>query len=383
MKTDKSLWISDVHMSNSLPQAIPVERNETDRIQDQMALWAHVREVAEIEQVKRIHIVGDLTDKGRPDAVTLALTCRALKQLSEVAPVYIMGGNHDALSVNGERYTTEFLRELQVPRIHFVMEPKDFETEKWIRFWPVHYMPLDETREAIEAIRLRMAKDRRPCEVLLLHQSILGCSHEGWKCDMGLTPEEARQSFDFTLSGHFHTAQYFGDDKRGLYFGSPLHFRFDDAKRGAGFWIITFQKRAGLITNGLTWNPVFIKSKTPRFREVLWPQKCREAKKGDYLRISVNATHAEYVQLKPAAEAYRDAMIAKGVRAQVHFSPVYHHTKRLENAKGNGGKVSIGAVIDEYVKALDVDTNGLESKRLREIGRQAIEAQASRTKGER
>lgn len=378
MKTDKAIWISDIHLSNSLPMALPVGNNETDRLQDQMALFEQVRETAEIEQVSRIHILGDLVDRSRVDAVTLAAMCRGIKRLSEVAPVYIMGGNHDALSVQGERFTVELFKELQVPNVHYVTAPRDIPSPKWIRFWPVEYAPLEKTREILAEIRNRMKTDRRPCEVLLLHNSVLGCRHEGWKCDIGLTPEEAREGFDFTLSGHFHTTQTFGEDARGMYLGGALHFRFDDAGRKAGFWLITFRKRAGLTTNGLSWDPVFVPSRTPRFREVLWPEKCKKASAGDYVRINVHATHAEYTALKSKVDSYCQKLIGKGIRASIHHTPIYHHTKRL---KSKGKKVSIMNVIDEYISAVDVNTEGLDAQKLREIGAKAIEAQTSKTKG--
>jgi DNA repair exonuclease SbcCD nuclease subunit len=360
-----ALMISDIHMSNKLPESVMMDNDVTDRLRDQMKLWRQVKRSAEELKIDSIHALGDIFDQSRVDAVTLAATCAAVRSLSEVAHVYIQGGNHDAVSIHGGPFTVEFFGALKLERIHYVNGPGKVPTPDWLRFWPVPYGSVNRTRKRLELYRQQIKRGRRACEVLLLHHSILGCTHEGWQCDVGLTPEEAREGFDYTLSGHFHTTQFFGADGRGLYLGSPLHFRFDDAERKAGWWHISFFKDR-------EWQPKFISSRLPRFRQVTWPEKLQKFRSGDYLRINLVATHAEYALLKPKAQAYCNEMIQAGVRAQLHHTPLYHHAKRLKPSKK--GKASMLHVVDQYVDAIDVDTNGLQAKRLRDMGKQAIEA---------
>jgi DNA repair exonuclease SbcCD nuclease subunit len=366
MKKHKALFISDIHMSNHLPLAVPSDNGSTDRLNDQLKLWDQVTETAREEKVSKVIIPGDLFDKSRVDAVTLAETCRALTKLSRVVPIYIMSGNHDAMSVQGGRTTVEVFGALPTGRVHYVTEPDQIPTPTWLRFWPVPYAPLDETRDTLGRYRLLLEGNRKPCEVLLLHQSILGCSHEGWKCDIGLSQKEARDGWDYTISGHFHSPQCFGKDKRGLYLGSPLHFRFDDAKRSAGYWIISFREDG-------SWRKKFVPSKLPRFHEVLWPEKAKDAVAGDYLKVTVAATYAEYAKLKPAVRQYVAVCMGFGIRAREKHRPIYQHTQRLKGAEKKGA-LSIMGVVDEYVKALDVNTNGLDAKLLRQMGRKAIES---------
>lgn len=362
-----ALMISDIHMSNKLPEAVMTDNDVTDRLRDQMRLWKQVKRSAVELEVDSVNVLGDVFDQSRVDAVTLAATCAAVRSLSQAAPVYIQGGNHDAVSIHGGPFTVEFFGALKLDRIHYVSGPGQVPTPDWLRFWPVPYGSVNRTRKLLAEYRKQMKRDRRACEVVLLHHSILGCTHEGWKCDSGLTPEEAREGFDYSLSGHFHTTQFFGEDRRGLYLGSPLHFRFDDAERKAGWWKISFFKDR-------PWETKFISSRLPRFRQVTWPEKAAKYRAGDYLRISVVATHAEYALLKPKAQAYCNELIAAGVRASLHHKPLYHHAKRLKGAKKKGAKQSILHVVDQYVEAIGVDTSGLESKRLQRMGKQAIEA---------
>lgn len=74
MKTYTVIAISDVHMSNRLPFAQPTTNGMTDRLEDQIRLWAHVAKTATDTEAKAILVLGDLFDKALVDPVTLHAT---------------------------------------------------------------------------------------------------------------------------------------------------------------------------------------------------------------------------------------------------------------------------------------------------------------------
>lgn len=361
----RGLFIADIHMNNRLPFAKPTENGRTDRLDDQLRLWKQVGNVALKQDVDRVFILGDLFDQSRVDAITLTESSGAIEQVSRKKPVSIMAGNHDAVSTKGGRFTVEAFGALNLGRISYL----EYRPEGWdfggpVKFWPVPYATIPETQQQLQAIRERIA-GQRGHNVALLHNSILGCGHEGWICDDGLTPEEATEGFTYTIAGHFHTTQEFADGK-GMYCGSPLHFRFDDRHRQAGFWVIDFDSDGSVERR-------FFQTNLPSFHVTSWPELVipDSIKEGDYLKIEVDVTHAEWTAIKPKVTEYAESWIEQGMRVQVKHKPLYHHTERI--SKGKLTKMSLPEMTSHYVDAVEVDTSGLDKAKLKELGRRAIE----------
>lgn len=364
--TFRGLYISDIHCSNRLPLAKPTANGLTDRLEDQMRLLKNVAIDAGKYDVDAVFILGDIFDQSRVDGVTLTETASGVRDISKVKPTYILPGNHDAVSVKGGRFTVEAFGAFDVGVIQYLTDREKGWSPgpSWLRFWPVEYAPIPDTQVKLNEIRERIARGRRKHEVALLHNSILGCGHEGWICDDGLTPEEACDGFSFTIAGHFHTPQDFGDGN-GMYCGSPLHFRFDDRDRKAGYWIIDFEEDGSVSRR-------FINSHMPRFHLAKWPEMPRRVAAFDYVRFEVEATHAEWTSLKPKVEAIVKEFCDKGARADYKHKPLYHHVKRIKKGELTS-KLSPADLVDGYVDELAVDTSGLDKRKLKELGRRALE----------
>jgi len=371
MKTFRGTMISDIHMSNRLMGARPGPNGVTDRLQDQIGLWKRVQESAREHGSKDIFILGDLFDKSLVDAITLTATVRALAEASDITH-WILPGNHDAVNTRGGRFTVEAFGEMGNDRIRYMKtgERYGFGAGDWCGFWPLEYGDQDRSREALEEIKFKAKSKKEPWgqENLLLHHSIVGCKFADWVCDDGLEAAEVCDGFDWVYSGHFHDTQEFGH--RGMYLGAPMHHRFEDAGRPAGFWNMTWDSKGGCLKD-------FMDGACPRFHETegILEDVPTGANLGDYIRLNVTATTAGWEDVKADVRARVEAWNKAGYRASFKHKPVYHHSRRISatEAKKTGG-MSVEAMMSAYVESPDVDTTGLDLARLRRIGREALEA---------
>jgi DNA repair exonuclease SbcCD nuclease subunit len=363
----RSLHISDIHMSNSLPHAKQTDaRGITDRLADQLDLWKRVFAAATRARCESIFIQGDLFDHSRTDAITLTETFRMIG--SAPVPVFIVPGNHDGVNTRGERFTVEALSEL--PRCSYMETGWAYRPRPWLTFWPMEFSPLQRTREALKAMKLQSGE----VNVLLMHNSIVGCTHSGWTCEdgMGLMAAELTDRFDHVLSGHFHDEQRFGSKQNGRYLGAPMHHRFDDVGRPAGFWVMEFRSTGER-------KEVFVDGGAPRFHTVRYTKEARgelNARRGDYVRVIVRCTHAKLIKKQIAATRYVDTLLAQGLRASWVHEPVYHHVSRLA-VKSDDGTTEVltpRKMVSGYVEAVEVDTTGLDRKALRHLGREIFTA---------
>lgn len=358
--------------------ARPGPNGVTDRLQDQIGLWKRVHQSAREHGSKDIFILGDLFDKSLVDAITLTATVRALAEASDLTH-WILPGNHDAVNTRGGRFTVEAFGEMGNERIRYLKtgERYGFGKDGWCGFWPLEYGDQDRSRAALEGIRAEVMKREgdpsgsgRSRENLLLHHSIVGCKFADWVCDDGLEAEEVCAGFDWVYSGHFHDTQTFGVKKRGMYLGAPMHHRFEDAGRPAGFWNMIWDGHGGC-------EKEFVDGGCPRFFEMDGfpsPLPAR-ALKGDYLRFNVEATSAAWEELKCDVRNVVEELNKAGYRASFKHKPVYHHARRVVATEGKKtGGMTVEAMMAAYVESPDVDTSGLDLMRLRRIGREALEA---------
>lgn len=368
--THRVIFVSDVHMSNSLPRAQAVEpRGVTDRLRDQTLMWERIREDAQEFGADEIAVLGDLFDKARPDPITLTATVSVISSIAgDVCPVSILGGNHDAVNTRGERFLVECFGEMGNDRIRYLRSGEPVCSKPWLSFWPVEYCPPETAREWLKKIRKRM-KGRGHVNVALLHHSIIGCRHGGWTCDDGLEADEVCEGFDWVFSGHFHDPQKFGPDGRGLYLGAPLHLRGDDAGRRAGYWAVKFKEDGRAVRK-------MIDGGCPRFHEFPWTDSVavdfpEPAKKGDYVRLVVEATTAEWKARQPLVKERVDALKKAGFRASFRLKPVYHHSVRLERAESPDAYTPEKSV-EAYVGRPDVAKSGLDPERLKRVGLEVL-----------
>ncbi len=382
LKSESYLFISDIHMSNRLSHARPVERGVTDRLQDQLGLLRRVGEAAEAQDVKAIIIAGDLFDKSLVDAITLTETTRALNAISQKRRVYILPGNHDAINTSGGRFTVEAFGAMGNDNIVYLKTGERVSIGgEWLGFWPMEYCSQERATELIaemqEKVRALPNRKKRT-EVLIMHQSVMGCEFAGdWKCDDGLDPDFVCRDFNFVISGHFHKHQTFGPLDQGMYLGSPLHLYFDDAGRKAGFWVVTY-------TSDGQCERKFIPGGCPRFHEYDWPSDGpKSVKVGDYLRYNVEATASDWETMKPEVKAEVERMREGGIHANFKYKPLYHHLRRVSGVGVADPTMKPEAMAEAYVNAPTVDKGSLDKARLSRIARQALEAARAKMKGEK
>lgn len=362
---------ADLHMSNTLPHSRPAtDDGITDRLLDQQKLWTEIHASAEEHEVDATFVLGDLFDSSLVDPATLIVTSEALK--ATPVPMYILPGNHEA---NGELFISGAFAHLGADKIIYLggADPKGYQISDWLRFWPMDYSTPERLMKRITDAMDYMAFGRKPAEVALLHHSIVGCSHFGWTCDDGVLADDVCEPFDWVFTGHFHEHQAFGPEEKGMYLGAPMHHRFDDVGRSAGWWIMDWKHRSGKVSL----DAKFIPSSAPRFHAVKWSGKSSlkgvKAKPGDYVRLIVEATHAEWTKLKPGVSAAVGRLREAGVRASWKHKPEYHHGRRLKGKATRVGSVDFIDAIDAYLGAPDVDTSGLSLKKLRRLGRELLE----------
>lgn len=363
MRSFKVLASADLHMTNRLPYARPSADGRTDRFDEQLLVLRQMREEAKRQRVDWVLLLGDIFDKSLVDAVTLTHTVEEIVQFH--CPVGILPGNHDANSLKGGRFTVEAFGAMKRDGLRFLHseEPLDFD---WLKFWPVAFMPVDPTRAALNRIRDRLNRDET--NVLLFHNSIIGCTHIGWKCDDGLRPAEVCARFDYVLAGHFHTHQLFGKRKQGMYLSAPMHHHFGDVGREAGFWIFTFHE------NGRR-DELYIKSDAPRFYIYSDLAAKVTGVPGDFVRYILRCTHPEWEALAPQARAVCAALEHKGIRADFKHNPIYHHESRLSSATVERAKaLSLEEAVAQYVDMPGVVLGKLDKERLKEIGREGLSA---------
>lgn len=366
----KALVSSDLHLSNKLPHARPSANGRTDRFDDQLALLEQMSQIAEERKVDIALLLGDIFDQSLVDAVTLTHSVAGVVKFP--CPVYILPGNHDAVNIRGGRFTVEAFGAMGRDHIHYIGAPEPLAFGNVV-FWPCAYAPAADTKATLAAMRARL--DKSKTNVLLFHNSVLGCKHIGWTCDDGLEPEEVCEGFDWVLSGHFHDTQRFGPDGIGMYMGAPMHHHFGDVGRPAGFWVFNFNDKI----KGKR-SEEWIESNAPKFHTFDRLDAKVSVNTGDYVRFKVSATSADWAAVLPQAKALVSALSMKGIRADFKHDPIYHHEARMRmpSAKAGKAKMTLDRAIADYVGMDGVVVGGLDPERLKAIGREALAAVRSR-----
>jgi hypothetical protein len=319
------LAISDIHMSNKLPYALPTTNGLTDRLEDQIKLWEHVKATCVAHpEVKAVYVLGDLFDKALVDPVTLTVTVACIVALP--VPVYILPGNHDSNSVRGGRFIVEAFGAMDKPHVHSLVTGVPVRPTSWLTLWPMAFAPVEPSMEALAAIRAKMGDG---LNVLLAHHSIMGCKHMNWTCDDGMDPGELCEGFHAVFTGHFHDHQRFGPELQGMYLGAPMHHKYDDAGRGAQYWLVKFIEdapapRVKPIDPGL-----------PRFHLIDAPDGAvpEDAKPGDFVRWRVRATADDWARLAGPLMELVAAANAAGFRADYRYKPIPTTAVRLAGSE--------------------------------------------------
>lgn len=333
----KSLFISDIHMSNKLPYALPTKDGMTDRLEEQVKLWDHVYATLEAdENIASVFILGDLFDKPNVDPVTMTTTVQCISKIAKKRNVYILAGNHDSNSVKGGRFATEAFGAFKTKTHIFTMKTGEpMVVAPGVTFWAMDYGSLDKAKANLESMRKQIKAIHGTAKpnghILLMHHSVNGCEHGGWTCDDGLDADEVVQGFDTVLTGHFHDSQNFGPDLQGMYLGAPMHHRFDDVGRGAQYWVISFRSGGDHIYEphdpGLAKFYILDDYKMDIPREA-------DASRRDFIRWRIRATRDAWDKKYRAIVALKATKAQElGFRADYILSPIRSTIERLSGDK--------------------------------------------------
>lgn len=362
-RSDKVLVTADWQLCNRLPHSRPVDNGETDRFQDQKEVVKEIVAIAGREQVNRVLILGDLFERRLLDAITLKFCVDALTKLSMVAPVYIMPGNHDAHSMQGRRFTPEFLDSLGGAAIRYLGEGS-FSQTKWARFAALPWCPTDGAMEKIRALRQYIEQNPGDGkQVLLLHHPIVGCrTSENYVCPEqdGLDPDEVCEGWDMVIAGHFHDYQEFGGC--GFYVGAPMQHDFRDANREEqrGVRVLEFSDSGVKRRFHPISSPMFY---TRKWSELRGTKSVLHLSDGDFLRVGIECQAADWPRLYATAKDLFHESEQAGSRIFIHHIPIVEVNQRLAVEEGR----STTKTLEDYVELND--PGPLDRTRLLEIGK--------------
>jgi DNA repair exonuclease SbcCD nuclease subunit len=369
MSVDQRTFIitGDVHMSNRLPYAQPSENGRTDRLDDQLRFWRQVEVKAAKYDAHGVIITGDLFDKATLDPVTLTETVLALERLAGIVPTWVLPGNHDAATTRGGRYNVEALAAIE--GVTVLRDGDVIGVDPWLRLYACPYASIQQNMESVKKMRAEL--DKRTHNVLLFHNSVVGCKHLAWLCDDGVEADELCEGWDEVISGHFHTKQRFG--RCGRYLGAPMQHHFGDVDERRGFFAVSFQR-------GADTKYTFIPTRLPQFHKISGyrVEDVPPVDEGDYVRLVIECTTADWKMIEPEALHTVEALKAMGVRAHYRHKPVYHHHER-DLTSDDMDSLSMEEMTSKYVKSADVVLGELDPGILLELGRQFLaEARASK-----
>jgi DNA repair exonuclease SbcCD nuclease subunit len=329
-----------------------------------MKLWRLLEAKAKKYRAAGVMINGDLLDKYVVDGVTLSETTKCVAELAAEVPVYILGGNHEASSVRGGRFNVEALAEL--PGVTVFSRPGLTSIgPKWLDIYACPFAAIEENRASVNAMRQSLKSKRK--NVLLFHNSVVGCRHLAWVCDDGIGADELCEGWDDVIAGHFHTRQKFG--ACGRYLGAPMQHSFGDRDDRRGIYAVKFTKDAST-------KFTFIPSEQPEFHVIENSWKVGDvdglARKGDYVRFEIESTSSEWKIIEPEAAATVETLKSRGVHAQYRHKPIYHHTVRVASSDAMEG-MSGPELISGYVDSPEVVVGDLDIEILKTLGRELYE----------
>jgi DNA repair exonuclease SbcCD nuclease subunit len=356
----RALITADLHISNRLPHSKPIGKGVTDRLQDGISLLNRINSKAEECGAESTFILGDTFDRSLVDAVTLTHTTSAI--VGTKIPMYILAGNHDANSIRGGRFVVEAFGAMEHDLVRYLNE--DISPRSWLNFVSMPFATISEAENRIKKAKKRINK--KIINVLLFHNSVLGCDHLEWTCDDGLDSKLLTTGFDYAFGGHFHEHQIFGKKNNGMYVGAPMHHNFGDRNRKAGFWIVDFYKTGEMKRE-------FVEGGAPKFHVTEKLEVDKIWNVGDYVRVEVEATHHDWITIRPEVKMFCDRISSQGIRASYKHKPIYHHKKRLSSVSKKTESVTIEGAMEEYVTSSGIVIGGLNKKRLKKIGNEILQ----------
>ena len=170
-----------------------------------------------------------------------------LKNLADIAPTYIILGNHDGNLKNENRQDaiTPIIEALQHPDLHLLKDSGETQLTDSICLNVLSVFDRDNWVSP---------SDKSMVNIALYHGAIMGCEiNEEWSLENGEDDINIFTDFDFAMLGDIHKTQYLDSERRVWYAGSTVQQNFGESlRKGYLLWNIrgrdnfTVQKRSFL-----------------------------------------------------------------------------------------------------------------------------------------
>ena len=261
----KLMHLSDLHLGKIV--------NGFSMLEDQKYILAQILELARSERPDGVLIAGDVYDKRVPAAEAVGVLDGFLTDLAQIAPVFVISGNHDSAErlafggrlmtaagvyvspvYDGTVRTVELTDEFGPVRIHLLPFLKPVQVRR--------FFPEAEVANYTDAVRTALAHIDRgdgARHVLVTHQLVTGaalCDSEELSIGGSENVDaEVFEGFDYVAMGHLHGPQRAGGDHI-RYCGTPLKYSFSEEKHHKSVTMVTLGEKGSVQIDTLPLKPL-------------------------------------------------------------------------------------------------------------------------------
>ena len=261
----KLMHLSDLHLGKIV--------NGFSMLEDQKYILNQILDMAAQEKPDGILIAGDVYDKRVPAAEAVGVLDGFLTDLAQIAPVFVISGNHDSAErlafggrlmtaagvyvspvYDGTVRTVELTDEFGPVRIHLLPFLKPVQVRR--------FFPEAEVANYTDAVRTALAHIDRgdgARHVLVTHQLVTGaalCDSEELSIGGSENVDaEVFEGFDYVALGHLHGAQRAGGDHI-RYCGTPLKYSFSEEKHHKSVTMVTLGEKGSVQIDTLPLKPL-------------------------------------------------------------------------------------------------------------------------------
>ena len=261
----KLMHLSDLHLGKIV--------NGFSMLEDQKYILAQILELARSERPDGVLIAGDVYDKRVPAAEAVRVLDGFLTDLAQIAPVFVISGNHDSAErlafggrlmtaagvyvspvYDGTVRTVELADEFGPVQIHLLPFLKPVQVRR--------FFPEAEIANYTDAVRTALSYIDRADgarHVLVTHQLVTGallCDSEELSIGGSENVDaEVFEGFDYVALGHLHGPQRAGGDHI-RYCGTPLKYSFSEEKHHKSVTMVTLGEKGSVQIDTLPLKPL-------------------------------------------------------------------------------------------------------------------------------
>ena len=261
----KLMHLSDLHLGKLV--------NGFSMLEDQKYILAQILDMAREEKPDGVLIAGDVYDKRVPAAEAVGVLDGFLTDLAQIAPVFLISGNHDSAErlafggrlmtaagvyvspvYDGTVRTVELADEFGPVRVHLLPFLKPVQVRR--------FFPETEVANYTDAVRTALSPIDRADgarHVLVTHQLVTGaalCDSEELSIGGSENVDpEVFEGFDYVALGHLHGPQRAGGDHI-RYCGTPLKYSFSEEKHHKSVTMVTLGEKGSVQIDTLPLKPL-------------------------------------------------------------------------------------------------------------------------------